>query len=213
MKDSQDYVTAAQARALIDCAKGPRNKLLIRFLFHTSRRISEIVKPLGPTASDVNYEDRIVRFNILKKRRPYVSFIHVDVALLDNLKEYITTQNIRQSDYLFPITDERSRQIINESALLAAEKYPDLFTIDTTPQGVVRVRIGKGFIKNHTFRHAAIIHVIRTLQGLGKQTEGLLAANELAEHGDFEQTLEYLRRFGQTQFKGNIDAVFEKDPV
>lgn len=213
MKDSQDYVTAEQARALIECADRPRDKLLIKFLFHTSRRINEVVKPLGPTPSDINYGDRLIRFNILKKRRPFVSFIHVDVALLDSLKSYIDTYNIRPSDFIFPFSDERSRQIINKAALKAAALYPNLFTIDLTPRGVTRVRIGRGFIKNHTFRHAALIHVIRSLEAQGKQTEGLLTANQLAEHGDWEQTLEYLRRFGQTAFKRNINDVFLQDPV
>ena len=213
MQDSQDYVTAEQARALVDCADRPRDKLLIRFLFHTSRRINEVVKPLGPTPSDINYADRLIRFNILKKRRPFVSFIHVDTALLVGLKDYITTYNIRPSDFIFPFSDERSRQIINNAALKAAVIHPELFTIDLTPRGVTRVRIGKGFIKNHTFRHAAIIHVIRSLEKEGKQTEGLLTANQLAEHGSWEQTLEYLRRFGQTAFKENINNVFIQDPV
>lgn len=59
------YLTPEQVERVISVAKTPRDKLIIMLLFRTGIRVSEL---LGVRIGDVNWQDRLILIQVLKKR-------------------------------------------------------------------------------------------------------------------------------------------------
>jgi len=138
IKDLQGYLTPANIDRLISCANNRRDKLLLKILRSSGRRVTEVIgrkKPLqisytyksvtknpiydgfkGLTPQDIDYEKRMIKFRIIKKKRETYKLKTIDDDTFNELISYIKEKKLELDDELFPITRQRVFQIVRECA-------------------------------------------------------------------------------------------------
>lgn len=192
MKDLGGYFKEKEREAVYYAVDNPRDKVLIRMLWVTGRRISEI---LNIKVSDIDFEAKNVLINVLKKGRPYQNFSHLDNISLHLLSKYITYRNLIQNDYLFksdfipsrPITRQRAFKII----LNACNKA-----------GIFQV--GSKRPHPHHFRHSFAVDVARNL----KTPADVRMLQQTMDHSSLAVTEKYLK-FNQTELSKILDNLYE----
>lgn len=116
IRDLKGYLEPEQVERLIEAAINPRDRLLIRILWRTGIRVSELT---GLKVSDVDFESRAIVIKVQKMRRKDGKaterrrIVPIDRDTLDRLKEYLRwrKQFPYKGDLLFPITRQRVDQI------------------------------------------------------------------------------------------------------
>lgn len=196
-----------------------RDYMLIKTLFHTGRRITEIVgekpytKKVGLRPCDIT-DDGLIEFDILKKnpiktkrkngqkrnvdsikrdqlnKMPRRMLMAVDGEYYNLLREYIRVNNIPDHLRVFDITRVRAWYIISE----VAEK-----------SGITR---SFGKIHPHSFRHSFAIYLLKSNPNDAatlKQLQDLLA------HSDIKITMESYAKFTQDDKKEMLNRVFAQE--
>jgi integrase/recombinase XerD len=116
IKDLRAYLEAAMVEKLIAAAKIIRDALLVRILWRTGIRVSELI---GLKVSDLDFDNRALTIKIQKTRKRDGKAIErrrvvpIDQATLDMIKEYLEwrKQFPYRGDLLFPITRQRVNQV------------------------------------------------------------------------------------------------------
>lgn len=109
------YLTRDEVVRLIEAAQRPRDRLLLRVLWETGVRVSELIS-LTPQSIDFTGETLQV---VTLKRRGHVRAIPVRPGLLGELARQIAGAGIREGARLFPVTRQRVHQIVRRAALRA----------------------------------------------------------------------------------------------
>ena len=171
MSDPKSYLTKEQIRLLIDGCERSRDRLLLKFLSRTGRRISEVVRRLK--VSDIDFEKGLVNFTILKRKVPTTSLLPIDRALLEELKEY--TKNMKQDQIIWHISRQRVDQILK-----------------TVSKNIGLEHIGTGKhnkVHAHLFRHSFAIHGAKALTN----PADLVQLKNMLCHARIDTTMFYLR--------------------
>ncbi|BFI73473.1 recombinase XerC [Nanoarchaeota archaeon] len=101
------FITIEEFQKLLDSASNKRDKLIIKFLFYTGVRVSELVKI---KKSDIIFEEGLVKvFGKGGKER----IVPLPKELLDEIRDYINNIN---TEYLFPLSTRQVERIIKETA-------------------------------------------------------------------------------------------------
>jgi integrase/recombinase XerD len=108
-----DYLTTEQVKALESCCSGAEDALLVRLLFQTGARISEV---LALRPCDIDYQHQRVELPALKRKDITTKLVIVDVETLDRLRSYCKGKPVGKR--LFPI----SRQEAYYRVRMAAKK-------------------------------------------------------------------------------------------
>ncbi len=116
IRDLKGYLDVDEVEKLFDAASNCRDKLLVRILWRTGIRVSELI---GIKLSDVDFENRAIAIRIQKMRKKDGKVkelrrrVPVDQGTLDMVKEYLEwrKQFPYKGDLLFPITRQRVDQI------------------------------------------------------------------------------------------------------
>jgi integrase len=111
-RDLPKYLTCGQVVELIEAADRPRDRLLLRVLWETGVRVSELT---SLTPDSIDFTGEAVRVVTLK-RRGHVRAIPVRPALLGDLARHIAGTGIREGARLFPVTRQRVHQIVRRAA-------------------------------------------------------------------------------------------------
>lgn len=107
------YFTRDEVQALLGACTRPRDRLLLRILWETGLRVSE----LGALTSDsVDFTSEALRVVTLK-RRGHMRAVPLRPALLGELARHIAGAGIRGDARLFPVTRQRVHQIVRKAAL------------------------------------------------------------------------------------------------
>jgi len=101
MKDPGAYLTSAQVDRLIDRAMMLRDRLIIRLLYRTGIRVSELV---NIRVSHILFSERVIVISALKKGGEVYRRVAVDSGTLKMIEEYLATRGER-SEFLFPGND------------------------------------------------------------------------------------------------------------
>ena len=168
MTDPEGYFTDVQAHKILKAAKNKRDYTFIATLYYSGRRVSEVVRSLKP--SDINYDKKVIRWKILKRKYPHSENIESSPKLIHILWEYIRTHGIGSEHYLFTFNRKRADQIIKETAKLA---------------GITR--IGKTKPHCHHFRHS--MGIFLTKDG---RLDSLTEAKKMLAHANINNTMVYL---------------------
>jgi len=174
MKDIRGYMTEKEVHKLIDAVASPRNKLLLRLLWVTGARISEIVGDkswykkrvfYGMRVKDIVWEEGVIILDTLKRKQypPPKRRVTLDAHTLKMLKEYVITNRFSAEAKLFKITRQRVFQIIRDLA-----KNVDI------------KKVGAKQVHPHHLRHSSCVAYVRhnnTLEGLRKLQRKLGHAN------------------------------------
>lgn len=190
MKDLDGYLTKVQIDRILDSTKkNKRDYLLFNLLAYTGRRITEV---LMLTPWDVNFEENIITWNILKKGKPLKMRIPIiKKGLMILLKEYIFDKGITPDERVFSITSRRCDQIIKE--------YGVKLGIE---------RVGRKKIHCHHFRHSFIINNVR--KGL-TASEYKLFSKRIVGHSSTAITDWYLDNFTIDDIKSVMKKMEEED--
>ena len=169
MKNEQEHLTYEQIKAIIDACDNLRDKALIVTLAKTGRRVSEVVKSLK--VGDIDFNEGVIYFKILKKKYDKKERFFVDKEVLDILKEYLKTAELK-NDNVFDITRQRVDQIFKKLC----------YSVGITKIGEHKPHI-------HVLRHS---YAIEYAKRAGNPADIVQLKNQLA-HSKLETTMFYLR--------------------
>jgi len=190
MKDPQGYLEPEQIKRIIDSCFDFRNKVLLMVLARSGRRISEILM-LKP--KDINYADRTIVWNILKKPKDVKGraprkIKPIDRNTLDSLRKYVEVREIPPERKVFEISRIRAYQIVRD----ACEMVGITQIGDTKPHP-------------HHFRHSFSVNFVRKY---GDNTETLRVLQQYLEHSDIGVTAGYLQ-FSQEHIRAVMEKMWE----
>jgi integrase/recombinase XerD len=131
-----DYLEIEQVDEILQAAETSslRDYLLLRFMWRTGVRVSEV---LNVTPKDVEFKNRVV--NIRKAKGGRQRRVPLDQDSLEMLSEYISALNIPEDRPVFPIKRDRVFKIV--------KKYGNIAGVKIHP---------------HTLRHSFAVHMGRS---------------------------------------------------
>jgi len=152
--DPPCYVTADQARAIINAARTTPHRLLLEALWQSAGRISEVLRlrpcDLDPHEGALRLHNEKQRSDLNRRKLVYVS-----PSLVSDLKRLAADNRIPASGYLFrgrqraqPVSRQYAWELINRYALAAG-------VLVQTPTGRNRPAHARDF------RHGSAVHQIR----------------------------------------------------
>lgn len=195
MKDLKGYMTPEQVKTLLDNVERLRDKLILRILWVTGCRISELIGDKcygtpkhfhGLLYENIRWNEGMLILDTLKRKEypPPQRMVKVDTKTLEMLKTYCTKKNIK-SGRIFNITRQRMWQIIRE----IGEKCKIL-------------HVGSKTIHPHNLRHSSCVAYVRknnTMVGLKKLQQKL-------GHANINTTAHYLQFSADEQVE--VEEVF-----
>lgn len=196
MKDLRGYLKETEVQKLIGHARSCRDKLLIRLLWVTGCRISELLgdkswykhRVYEPAkVEDIDFKEGVIYLSLLKRKTypPLKHRVSLDEITLQILRDYIQQEKLRDKDALFSITRQRAFQIIREAGEEAGIR-----------------KVGAKLLHNHHLRHSNCIAYIRKNNTL----EGLRKLQQRIGHASISTTAHYLQ-FGP-ESKKETEEVF-----
>jgi len=116
IRDLKGYLEPEQVERLIAAAPNPRDALLVRLLWRSGIRVSELI---NIRVQDIDFEGRAILIKIQKQRKrdgktvERRRLVPIDRGTLDMVREYLEwrKQFPYKGDLLFPITRQRVNQI------------------------------------------------------------------------------------------------------
>jgi integrase/recombinase XerD len=131
-----DYLEIEQVNEILRAAQNSstRDYLLLRFMWRTGVRVSEVI---NVTPKDVEFKNRVV--NIRKAKGGRQRRVPLDEESLKMLSDYILVSNTLEDQPIFPIKRDRVFKIV--------KKYGNIVGVKIHP---------------HTLRHSFAIHMVRS---------------------------------------------------
>jgi integrase/recombinase XerD len=131
-----DYLEIEQVDEILRAAETSnlRDYLLLRFLWRTGVRVSEVI---NVTPNDIEFKNRVV--NIRKAKGGRQRRVPLDEETLKMLSDYILASNILEDEPVFPVKRDRVFKIV--------KKYGNMSGVKIHP---------------HTLRHSFAIHMVRS---------------------------------------------------
>lgn len=187
MSDLQGFFQEGQREAIYNACSNPRDKLLIRLLWKTGRRIGEI---LALNVNEIDFEHKNILWHIEKKKREFLKWKPIDKETLDMLNDYIKSAGLYDEDPVFlnfntgrGLTRIRAYQIVRDSAKKAGMYF-----------------IGKKKPHPHHFRHSFAIEKARKL----KSPADMRKLQQYMEHSNMGMTEQYLQ-FGDEDQRSLVE--------
>jgi len=155
IRDLKGYLEPEQIEQLIVAAPNPRDALLVRLLWRTGIRVSELI---GIKVSDIDFDNRAIAIKVQKMRKRNGKAIErrrivpVDGDTLVIIKEYLSwrQQFPYTGDLLFPI----SRQRVNQLFWRLGQRAGITMVGDPTISQHTKLH-------PHVLRHSFAIHCIK----------------------------------------------------
>lgn len=178
MKDVEGFLTPEEVDILYNKASSERDKLLIRMLWKSGRRIGEILKV---RVKDIDFEARNILYSIEKKKvKDLKKWKPIDDVTLSLIKAWVEKNNFQPEQYLFessqkqtgPITRQRAFQIIRSIGKEANIEH-----------------VGNKKIHPHHFRHSFAVNISKNL----KSPADLRKLQMFLEHSNLNVTEVYLQ--------------------
>jgi integrase len=110
--DLPKYLTRDEVHALFEACTTPRNRLMVRTMWQTGVRVSEL---LSLTPDSVDWNAQVLRVRTLK-RRDHIRSVPLRSGLLGELARHIAGGGIAGDRRLFPVTRQRVHQIVARAA-------------------------------------------------------------------------------------------------
>lgn len=197
IKDLKGYLEPEQIEQLIVAAPNPRDALLVRLLWRTGIRVSELI---GIRIQDIDFGNRAIVIKVQKMRKKDGKAVErrrvipIDQGTLDMVREYLEwrQQFPYKGSLLFPI----SRQRVNQ-----------LFWRLGRRAGITRV--GDPTISQHTKLHP---HVLRHSFAIRCVKKGMSIERlqKILGHSSPTTTSVYLQ-FSAADLHEDYDKIWEED--
>ena len=197
IRDLKGYLLPELVERLIAVAKNFRDKLLVRILWRTGIRVSELI---GIRVPDIDFENRALVIKVQKMRKKDGKaverrrIIPVDQGTLDIVREYLEwrKQFPYKGDLLFPITRQRVDQIFWKLGKRAGIKEIGDPAISKNRK-----------LHPHVLRHSFAIHCI-------KKGMGIERLQKILGHASPTTTSVYLQ-WSSTDLHEDYDKIWEDE--
>ena len=187
MQDLAGYFKPGEREAIYNACQNDRDRLLIRLLWKTGRRVSEI---LMVKIKDINFEDKMILWNIEKKKRDFRAWKPIDTETMDLLNVYVTKQGLEAESYLFPSNSSKG-YLTRIRVYQILEKLCD---------GLEIYHVGTKKAHPHHFRHSFAIDKAKKL----KSPADIRKLQQYLEHSNMGMTENYLQ-FGSQDLRSIVD--------
>jgi len=202
MKDLRGYLTPEQVEAMIDGCDNLRDRVLIRLLWRTGMRISELVRPgkdrspvLGLRVENVLWGENALIIRHAKRRGNPPRRIDVDPETLAMVREYLE-KRLESSEFVIPITRQMAYLVVRH----AAERV-----------GITEV--GDALVSQrrhphpHHLRHSLAVHSVRVTKG---NYGDLIRLQSQLGHASIATTAGYIQFSDEEQRKW-YDELWKKE--
>lgn len=190
MKDVEGYFKYGERTMIYKACTLYRDKVLIRLLWKSGKRITEILKL---QVKHVNFRDRKILWYIEKKGEEHKVWQSIDDWTLNLLKFYIKKAELNNPEYYFiypdktiptnPITRQRAFQIVRRLC-----------------KKVGIEKVGNSKPHPHHFRHSFAIDLAKQL----KSPADVRKLQQIMQHSSLIATEQYLQ-FGPDDLRALID--------
>ncbi len=203
MKDLKAFFTPAQVEAMIQSCDNLRDRVMIRLLWRTGCRVSEIVKPgkdrvsiLGLRITAILWDENALIIRHAKRSGNPPRRINVDPETLAIVKEYLEKRPDK-SEFVIPITRQMAYLVVRR----AAER------IGITEVGDPLVS-KRRHPHPHHLRHSLAVHSVRATKG---NQLALIQLQRHLGHASLSTTASYLEFSDEEQRKWYDDLWKEKE--
>jgi len=171
MKDDRGFLTAIQIKKIISNEPNDRNRLMLKMLAVTGRRISEL---LMLRVKDIIPADNNAYFIILKKKKKEYILKPIPERIMIELMDYIKVERLLPSEFVFRFTRQYAFQIVRK----AGERV-----------GIIYVGERQKKLHPHHFRHSFAVNMAHNLTSPAQ----LAMLSKLLEHSSVNITMQYLK--------------------
>jgi len=164
----EEYITPLEAEEIIKACERPRDKLILRTMWETAGRVSEV---LNLTPEGIDKLNNCIYLTNLKQGRPDLKkvFLFPESTLCTDLLEYCKDNNIHATDWIFQggVTVERLNKHIGQVSptyiwYLISNPDSGRRMGLATALGVRKIKDGKRKSAwPHLFRHGAAMNIYR----------------------------------------------------
>ena len=203
MKDLRGFLTSEQVEAMIKSCDNLRDRVLIRLLWRTGMRVSELVRPgtdrspvLGLRVSDILWNENSLIIRHAKRKGNPPRRIDVDPGTLAMVREYLEKRP-ENSKFVIPIGRQMAYLVVRQ----AAER------IGITEVGDPLVS-KRRHPHPHHLRHAFCTHVIKKSGG---KLEEVARLQRHVGHASISTTMSYLDISDEEQRKWYDELWEEKE--
>lgn len=202
MKDLRGFFTPAQVEAMIESCDNRRDRVLIRLLWRTGMRISELVRPgknrspvLGLRVENILWGENALIIRHAKRKGNPPRRIDVDHETLAMVRDYLERRSVN-SEFVIPITRQMAYWVVRE----AAERV-----------GITEV--GDPLVSQrrhphpHHLRHSLAVHSVRVTKG---NYADLIRLQSQLGHASIATTAGYVQFSDEEQRKWYDDLWKEK---
>lgn len=200
MKDLRAFLPPEIIEAMIESCDNLRDRVLIRLLWRTGMRVSELVKPgkdrspvLGLRVSNILWDENALIIRHAKRKDNPPRRIDVDPETLAMVREYLEKRPDR-SEFVIPITRQMAYLVVRE----AAERV-----------GITEV--GDPLVSKrrhphpHHLRHSLAVHSVDVT---GADDESMVHLQKQLGHASIATTFSYLQ-FGDKRKRSWYDKLWE----
>ena len=177
MKDLSGFLKESQLRSMYNVCDTLRDKVLIRLLWKSGRRISEVLRI---KVSDIDFEKKNILWNILKKRNPMKKWKPIDKWTLELLSYYILESKLEPNHYLIHSGYPTQKPLTRQGAFKIIRKLGHKAGIDM---------VGEKRIHPHHFRHSFAVSMAERL----KSPADVRKLQMYLEHSSLGMTEQYLQ--------------------
>lgn len=203
IKDLKAFLPPAVIEAMIKGCDNLRDRVLIRLLWRTGMRISELVKPgrdrspvLGLRVSNILWDENALIIRHAKRKDNPPRRINVDPETLAMVREYLEKRP-EKSEFVIPITRQMAYLVVRG----AAER------IGITEVGDPLVS-KRRHPHPHHLRHSLAVHSVRATKG---NQLALIQLQRHLGHASLSTTASYLEFSDEEQRKWYDDLWKEKE--
>jgi len=193
MRDIKGFMTPEQVEAMIGSCDNLRDRVLIRLLWRTGMRISELCRPgkdrspiLGLRISDILWDENALIIRHAKRKGNPLRRIDCDPETLVMIREYLKKRPDK-SEFVIPITRQMSYLVVRH----AAERV-----------GITEV--GDPLVSKrrhphpHHLRHSLAVHSVRVTKG---NYGDLIRLQSQLGHASVSTTASYIQFSDEEQRK------------
>lgn len=195
MHDPKQYITEEQALKAIESTTNVRDELLLKLLWYTGGRVTEIITI---TINNINVKDRFVTISSLKKKGEAYRDVPVPDQLIKDIESFINRGGTSGSEYLFTANGKKpiSRQAAYAIVRAACEK--------SGMKSIGDPRVTKRGLHPHphSFRHGFAMNWFKH-DGRAEPLQDMLG------HKNYETTRSY-QRFTPIDLKKEYDKTLAK---
>lgn len=203
MKDLKGFFSVEQVEAMIEACDNLRDRVLIRLLWRTGVRVSELVRPgkdrspvLGLRVSDILWDEYALIIRHAKRKDNPPRRINVDPETLAMVREYLEKRP-EKSEFVIPIGRQMAYLVVRQ----AAER------IGITEVGDPLVS-KRRHPHPHHLRHSLAVHSVRVTGG---NYADLIRLQSQLGHASIATTAGYVQFSDKEQRKWYDDLWKEKE--